>query len=467
MKHTTKLILFLHLCLGLFQNSQAIGMPSLTGIIAGIKKHFGAASPVEIEEDTFYTSYDGLEDADVDILKIFPLLKKRRTSTIDLVHEAISKPTSIITHIELLHELKLKFKLVRVKPASPEVLPIPDPAASADSKLTQTEAYLARYKSEVESAFGASHWGGITTSSLKKYETLIDQIISKEKELSHTHYMFYHAHTKELIILQDFIKQLHSYIKLIGPRFDFACMRHKDIHAIPYKNVNEYLDAHAYSIHDHDELTRTQMISVNLALFGNHNSWGECTFRYFLNNTSISGAALYDRLSPIFSHYNFDTKYLGELTSLSSYLTSPTGNLLQICIPQDMVNDLVYLSVPFGKPYSSVVLKDHYDYKKDRHTSIRPLLDHMKASAHSISGLGYWQGRLMFFDPMLDMHPAIKVFRYNTIPAEQMALYQRKLKEIVINIILDYVKSTGEVHKEPLAKLYHYMMLHKDEFFPL
>ncbi len=396
-------------------------------------------------------------DNKIENFSVKNILKTKCTIKLVKISTFISKHTPFVTHMQLLQELKERFRALQEQIESNELL---TDSPAADVPLTQTEAYLKHYKSEIDSVFGSrSCWVGgcwTYTNELETHKELIDQVIAKEKELCKTHYFFYHAHRKDYIILQDFIKLLNGYMNLICPRSDFACMRIKDIHAIPYKNVNEYLDAHT-SINDDNELTRSQMISVNLSLFGSHFCGGECTFSYFLENSSISWASLHERLSPIFTHYNFDTKYLKELTDLKSYLDSSTGNLLQICIPHDMVDDLVYLSEAWGKPYNTVVLSSHFDYHKKRHTSIRPLIEYMRTAPSTSYNFSRWQARLMFFDPILDMHPKIKVFRYNGISPENMALYQEKLKDIVLRLVIDHLKSSGINNIKPMARLHNYL----------
>ncbi len=279
-----------------------------------------------------------------DVLAAIKATKTDDISTDDI--SMIPEHTIFTAHISLLQEIKgLSYK-VREFTQKDRV------ATTHDAKLTQTEAYIERYTKEISNAF--SNPFDYSENMIKKYKHLINEVMIKERELADTHYFFYHAHDKNFIILQDFIKLLTSYMQLIVPRSDFSCMRLKGMHTIPYKNVNEYLDAHP-SIHDHIEPTRNHMISVNLSIFGNHDliSGWECTFDYFVKNKSLD-SNLRKRLEAIFEHYALDKKYIDELTDLTCYLISPTGNLLQICIPHDMVDDLVYLSHPLGRPYRIV-----------------------------------------------------------------------------------------------------------------
>ena len=246
--------------------------------------------------------------------------------------------SAMIAHMKVIRELKMRFNKIE-DTISPGNVPIFIPTLN-QRKLTQTEAYLARYQSEIDLKFGIQ---------LEENKSLIAKIIEQEKQLSDTYYFFYHAHKKELMILHDFIKVLHSYMYLITPRLDFTFMRFKHSMSLPYKNVYEYLDAQS-PIDDSNDITRGHMASVNVALFGNHLYYGECTFDYFLADKNASMISLYTYLQSIFNHYGFSTRYLSELTDLTCFLDSPTGNLLQICIPHSMVDDLVYLARPYGMP---------------------------------------------------------------------------------------------------------------------
>ncbi len=395
-------------------------------------------------------------DNKLESFSVKDLLKTKSTITVNSSSKITSEHGSFVAHMQLLQELKARIGELQEKTKSHVISPV------TDVKLTQTEAYLKYYQREVNRTFRKDYY---PEKPIEKYKDLIDQIISKEKELSNTHYFFYHAHDRELIILHDFMKLLHTYMQLIGPRLDFTCIRLKGLTQIPYKNVDEFLDAHTY-FHNYDQPIQSYMLSVNLALFGSHtNIKGcECTFEYFFNNRSMFSSGLLNRLSEVFSHYGLDKKYIPELIDLTSHLTSPTGNLLQICIPHDMVDDLVYLAKPGGMPYNTAELAEHYDYDKKRHTSIRPLLEHMRTAPHKIYNLSHWQARLMFFDPILDIHPGIKVFRYNTITPENAAIYQQKLRNIVTRLILDYLKTSDISGKQPLHRLHYYykQIQHKD-----
>src|SRR5579872_1817307 len=104
----------------------------------------------------------------------------------------INTNNNIITHIRLLHELQQRFRSnnniqITSEDAGEQHIVHSFPTASGtDVKLTQTEAYLARYPSVQSSFYNAT-----------KHQDLIDRIIAQEKKLMDSHCVFYHAHTRE------------------------------------------------------------------------------------------------------------------------------------------------------------------------------------------------------------------------------------------------------------------------------
>ena len=69
------------------------------------------------------------------------------------------------------------------------------------------------------------------------------------------------------------------------------------------------------------------------------------------------------------------------------------GNLLQIFIPKNKVDQCVYLARAFGTPYESVIAPAAYDYAKKRHTRIGPVLEKYINNPASIVDLDRLQGR--------------------------------------------------------------------------
>jgi len=353
----------------------------------------------------------------------------------------------IIRHVQLMRELKQRcFQKLPVESHS---------AKKADNdlsrkKYTQTEAYLSVYGDTIN-----ARW----KNTLSKNAQLIERIIQKEKELADTHFVFYHAHNKELLIVQDFIKELNNYITIHNCRSDFRFMRFEELNAVYHTDMNGYIDSRI-PIDDAKAEVSAEMLSVNFALFGNHTASGESSFHYFLNNISIQHSFLQNRLKPIFSYYGFDEKYIDQLVNLIDELDSSKGNLIQICIPKEDVDKLVYICKPFGIPYKKVICTEIYDTAKKRHTRIRPILDLYCTKPEAIEELHALQGRILFFPHLFDINSGIKFFNYHTIPQKNIENYQRKLNRIVTEIMQQYISDSPQQRFEPLFRLNHYMQRH-------
>jgi hypothetical protein len=352
----------------------------------------------------------------------------------------------LLQHVALIHELKQKF--------APKPAPRSVPIAQVP---TQTEAYLSRFQNEVNERWNNSWHGDFLT----KHHNLITTALQREKEFSESHYALYHAHRNHLKIVQDVIKKLHMYLTLV-PLQDFTFMRMKKLQTAHEKDVNEYIKKQSFGgAFDHQDFVRAQMISVNLSLFGNRNSPGECTFDYFVDNNSqayILKDILRDLLSPFGFGHAFVETIVHELWQIS--LSSPTGILHQIFIPKELIDKVVYLSEPCGIPYSKKIVSKYFDSKTNHHTRIAPILDKYRTNPQSISDLDDLQARLVFLDPLFDPSSGIKFFTYDTIAAEDKEKYDAAINQIVQKIILEYVSNRKKREADPLVKLYDYMQPH-------
>jgi len=346
-----------------------------------------------------------------------------------------SAQDQLVIHAQMLQELKISWAHSE-KPA--ESLPL-----DKKSRYTQSEAYLSVYKPAIENLYG---------EKIKKHQPLIDQILAKEKELSDTHYVFYHAHEKELMVLHDFLKEVRSYLALVPKHPYFTFLRSHKNQIPELKNANNYLDSNT-DIDDWKEAYRGHMLSVNLSLFGNHEFYDSCTIYYFFKNKSLYKGGLSKRLTTVVEQYGFDQKYIKEILALTDHLASETGNLLQIFIPKTDVDQLVYLAHPGGSPYKNPIIDQCYDTKKKRHTSISPILELYCDAPFYISNLERLQARILFFEPLFTPDSRIKIVRYNTVPEKNMRTYEAALADIVRRMLADSLKSIDSHHTEPLFKL--------------
>jgi len=87
-------------------------------------------------------------------------------------------------------------------------------------------------------------------------------------------------------------------------------------------------------------------LSVNLALYGNYLNPFECSIAYFMAGESISFPTnILESTCKFFGFHKLETE---RLYSLAQQLDTESGMLMQILIPKNIVNDIVYLSEAGG-----------------------------------------------------------------------------------------------------------------------
>lgn len=379
--------------------------------------------------------------------KVFSLLAFLGLNTQDFVcatdkevHSYTKGNAAIFHHVALLQELKARFNKIK---GSQE-----DTILTYSKRKTQTEAYMSVNAERMTSL----------QDDKKRYKKLINQALFREKKHANTHYVLYHAHNTSLMILHDFIKLLYSYEMLEPFPKKFHFMRFKGQKNNKYAHVNEFLDDQSL-FYDHFEEFKKLMISVNFSLFAGNS--GECTFEYFKNNWSVDAPELKNIFSKVFDYYSLDKNYIDQLLALTSYLTSKEGNLIQIFIPKEKIDSLVYLSRAYGVPYDEMITADNHDFKNSQYPNISPILELYCKKPSTFIDINDLQGRVLFLPDMFEPKHGIKMFRYNTIAPLKLFKYEKKLKKIVMHIMDDYLLKNPQ-RTEPLFKLNNYIQMNNN-----
>jgi hypothetical protein len=285
-------------------------------------------------------------------------------------------------------------------------------------------------------------------------KNIIRPILHNEYRYNDTHYCFYHAQQPVFQLIHDLTKELYTH--LIGPvPEDFVFLRFWQ-NAVEQNNVNDFIDAQENGNHTmrwYNRIMAEKILSLNIALFGNLKKNGECSFYYFLQNYSVNNnfkdKGLHDSLSiakhliqEILTKLNLDSSYANRLSELVSLLQAPTGNLFQIFIPKNKVDDWVYIchgssKYGFGTPYRNNTLSNEpliqaaYSQTKNRFTKISPILEAYRKNPQVIDRMDTIQARLVFVPETLDPRSGLKIIKFSTIPAINVATYQAKLKAII------------------------------------
>jgi hypothetical protein len=321
----------------------------------------------------------------------------------------------IMNHIQVIREFKQRHAKRRTSSRMHK---------KQTAQRTLTETYLAQpeLKRHVE-----AYW----TEELKEHKKLIDQILACEKEYASTHYVFYHGQQGNLRIIQDITKELFMLFNL--PKHtceNFVFLRdwtkgsiQPDIASFFAHVEKKY--GNTDNINDHNSEFRPFLLSVNPCLFGNSlYSGGECTFFYFMRNLSNAHV---DRIL-----MELVNAFCGDVWSykISQYINKFTrGQLLQICIPKELVNTCVYPSKPFGIPrkYDSMT------------TSLNNFLN-QKMGEYEMDEM---QARILITPELLDPKNDIHIHRYQlSLTPKEEASYERDIKQLVHELVT-YAYETG------------------------
>lgn len=287
----------------------------------------------------------------------------------------------------------------------------------------------------------------------------IDSILKREREYSKDYYVFYHAQKKEFRLIEDFIKEVSEYIRLMGHQKSFEYLRFFD--KIPLTvDSNTFLDDQnsKYGFNnwnDHYPILVRQLLSVNLSLFGNCTNIkrGECTFDYFLNNHNIciDVNGIKELLKEIFDYFKFEKSFVEQLWNLNQLIDQKEGLLFQICIPKGIVDKYAYLCRPYGLPYEQAIIPSCFDTDKQRHINISSILDGCQLQNTWISGSPAWlheldtlQARLLFsWDMMLNPESGVKIFRYSTASEESVAEFEKQLNILTQQVFAQWIQANG------------------------
>ena len=318
------------------------------------------------------------------------------------------------------------------------------------------------------------------------------KVVAREAEFNDTHYVFYTAFNNEWRLLQDLYLKLYERFHPLTLKIkDFRTFRWVPVH----ETLKEFLQQEFLTrglIDDNDAHVKARVISTNFALFGNVGFMGECTMQYFLarkSNTQLD-VSYY---KTVLDRFGCSHKYVPVLQNLEQYLLGSTINVIilkdlieiypqtlsQIFVPKEIVDDVAYVSWVEGIPYEPEFVawimekpqneiardkdftfvwdklkrvrklfqekKDHPIFKlfldgiSNNKYRVSALLEQYKSKPQSLPYLNNIQARL-FMDAagiLSKVGAHIKVFDYDTIPAENKIAYEKRIDELAERIFRD------------------------------
>jgi hypothetical protein len=323
---------------------------------------------------------------------------------------------------------------------------------SINQTNTQTISHLKRYDFRMNSLLSL-YTPLITQIESDFFKQLLKSILEKEIDFAKKSFrVFYHGQKREFMLLQDiynglyeiaYKKPIDNFFMLRIPNNDFkkfTCIKDFLKQFIRNNLVNQCGFDHLPDI-------SKVLLSVNPSLFGNIYNPGECTFCYFIDSKNVDCTNTSDLITQVFnvfnyqhylSTYNNDIKELNKLLEQSE--TTKTGILLQIFIPENLVNQLAYRCISCGRLY-------YQDNEPEKHSATYDLDIYNKEKTNGWfewlgfrlghpKSLGAMQFRLLINQTTLDPNSGIKMYRYyNKTP--NIKLYEDKLKKLLANIKAD------------------------------
>lgn len=296
---------------------------------------------------------------------------------------------------------------------------------------------------------------------LSKYDKIITQAMDQENLHDATHHVFYHAQTEAFRIYQDFIKEWYAFLHPDAQLDHFHFLR-------SWHDFSATIDAHQFieneeqgtpkKWNDHAPHLIKNMLSVNLCLFGsteNLGNFGECTFKYFFANKSIKAPVVKGLFAELFDHFNINKKYIERLLELSNLIKTEEGSLFQIFVPNHLVDRISFAAQRLGSPYRTPLIFSDFDYTKQRHLRLTPLLDAYRNSPESIAHLmDRVQGRLLFSqDVLLNPNSGVKIIRYTTIDQAKQAEYKKQFKKLTKHIFKGWLTKMVQNKTVPMQPI--------------
>ena len=319
------------------------------------------------------------------------------------------------------------------------------------------------------------------SSKVVPYFNIISSAIVKEAELKKTHYVFYHAAPSITAVLSDVFTQLyfneHPETKLTEDNtFRFLRFQGEKQDMTAQEFLADQLSKNGL-VDDSGKLG-AYLLSVNLALFGNVGSKTECTWYWFINNERSVPKP--DLCNAIMDQFGLSRKYVSNIMALDDILAAKESTLLQIFIPKDIVDEIVYLAWIRGVPASGPIMDWIKKYQKSKavpeahrkglvHTSLsrealaekfkkekenNPLFrDFMKQleagdfsadafltaycnKPYDLPNMNETEGRILFTQEGLHSPSSgIKFYRYLTTPRDKLEEYTVQLNGVVQKLI--------------------------------
>ena len=299
-----------------------------------------------------------------------------------------------------------------------------------------------------------------------KIESITNRAIEKEIEILQNnpgeYVVLYHAHKKELIVLQDIYKKLYETLnKTKLNDFEFLRLPSPDF---KFQNCDDFIYSHKtqiansaypFNVFDNDIKVNKHILSTNASMLGNslssvnkYNS--ECTFKYFARSSNITNPNLInlcENIFPLFRLSSAFNKYKNEISDLINLLAQnekkKSGVLLQIFVPTNL-NNILYRANPGGTPFYGTNKYANYNGKQSielLENYTRDIIQLLHISSYfmnpRLNELDELQFRLLITNTeTLNPYSGIKIIRYMA-KTQSTLEYEKNLEKLINKISRD------------------------------
>jgi hypothetical protein len=190
------------------------------------------------------------------------------------------------------------------------------------------------------------------------YDNILNTLRSKGMSLQHRNFFEhiipheefgffgYHSSTQGFRIFQDIIRIVLEDICKLDIKKDFYFLRVPGGNSLNRQSSEQFLKDYP-TVNDSLKDQQEQLLSMNYALFGNFENFGECTVSFFTENKTAWSVVFQSKLISLFDSLGLPTYVITELFELGKPLmTANNGVLFQLF-------DLSHHN-PFHKPYQLV-----------------------------------------------------------------------------------------------------------------
>ena len=300
-------------------------------------------------------------------------------------------------------------------------------------------------------------------------EPIVNKVIKNTIQYSDNYFTFFHGQRREFRLLQDLYTKLYEIFNKTTLK-DFCFIRVPNQKYDTIKTIDDFIDQYQWemenssypdNVFDNNKEANKHILSVNPSLFSNtmyslDRYVSECTFKYFIRSDNITSINILNFVEEmfntfnihwIFSKYKYDIQYLIHL--LQEDEIHKTGNLLQIFIPKNIVDKIVYRSKQGGVPFYGTDITHHLSTQQILENFPQTLDDLAKQGFYypnnyfatgTMEELDEFQCRILLTtEYMLNPNSTIKIIPFTT-KTPNIKIYLNKSKKLFKKIAKDIKK---------------------------